>query len=86
MENQELSELRKEIDKIDYQLMPLLDQRAEIVKTMGELKKRYEIPIINGDREREILLKAEGFENKGYIYSVFSKIFEESRRIQEERI
>jgi chorismate mutase / prephenate dehydratase len=82
MENPDISKLREKIDQVDYQLMHLLEQRAEIVKEIGDVKKRYTIPIVNGEREREILSKAYGFENRDYISAVFTKIFEESRKIQ----
>jgi chorismate mutase/prephenate dehydratase len=49
-----LEELRTKIDGIDKHLVELLDDRAEIVKEVGEFKKTNNIPVYQPDREREV--------------------------------
>lgn len=52
-----LSHLRAQIDQIDCDLIRLLDQRAGIVKQVGELKKIQNRKIHDPKREQEILEK-----------------------------
>ena len=52
-----LEELRKQIDKIDIQLVKLLNERARTVIEIGKLKARTGKPIYAPDREKEVLAK-----------------------------
>lgn len=52
-----ISHLRSQIDQIDCHLLQLLDQRAGIVKQVGELKKKQNQTIHDSKREQEILEK-----------------------------
>lgn len=52
-----ISHLRAQIDQIDCHLLKLLDQRAGIVKQVGELKKNQNQKIHDPKREKEILEK-----------------------------
>lgn len=52
-----ISALRSQIDQIDLSLLKLLDQRAGIVKQVGELKKKQNRRIHDPSREQEILAK-----------------------------
>ena len=85
MENDELSQNRKIIDKIDETLMSLLDKRAEIVKIIREIKMKNNLPILNKERENEILEKTKKFDNNEFVNSLFIEIIEKSRKIQEKK-
>lgn len=50
-----LEELRKEIDKLDEELLRLLNSRADLVHEVGEIKKRDSIPIYAPEREDALL-------------------------------
>ena len=52
-----LDELRKRIDKLDDQLVKLLNERARVVEEIGKLKNRTDKPIYAPDREKKILEK-----------------------------
>ncbi len=52
-----LDELRKRIDKLDDQLVKLLNERAQVVEEIGKLKNKTAKPIYAPDREKEILEK-----------------------------
>jgi chorismate mutase/prephenate dehydratase len=52
-----LEELRKQIDKIDNQLVQLLNERASVVIEVGKLKSKADKPIYSPDREKEIFSK-----------------------------
>jgi len=79
---QKISELQKEIDKIDETLINCLDKRADLVIAIGKIKKENNLPIFNKDREKEIFRKIERAKNNRNILRIFKKIIEESRKIQ----
>ena len=48
----QLGILRENIDKVDAELLQLLNQRAELVLKVGELKKANNLAVIHADREK----------------------------------
>ena len=51
-----LEEWRKEIDSIDDEIIRLIQQRAKIVKKIGNLEAKAGLPIIDNDREDSVIL------------------------------
>ena len=51
----DLKEIRKDIDKIDNQLIELFKQRMDCAKEVGIYKQANNIPVLNEGRENEIL-------------------------------
>jgi len=49
-----LGELRIDIDKIDNTILELLNKRAKIAKSVGEVKRECNLPVFNPKREEEI--------------------------------
>lgn len=47
--------MRGEIDRIDMQLLDLLNRRATCAVGIGDIKKKYSLPIFVPGREKEIL-------------------------------
>lgn len=56
-----LAELRVRIDKIDTQIVALLNQRAALAQKIGAEKKREGLKVYEPGRERQVLDKVEGF-------------------------
>ena len=56
--------LRRKIDELDGQIVGLLNQRAEVVKEIGRIKRTGNSPIYAPDREQEVLAKVRGH-NRG---------------------
>lgn len=82
MEN--LEQIRKQIDAIDNQLIELFKQRMDCAKAVGNYKKANNIPILNLQREQEILNEVEA-KGEPYGYSaklLYSNIMELSRALQ----
>lgn len=52
-----LDELRKKIDRIDQQLVQLLNERAKVVVEIGKLKSQTERPVYAPDREKQVMEK-----------------------------
>jgi len=91
---EELKKLRSEIDKIDNEILTLLNKRMEIIKKVGELKNNTNAPIYRPEREKEIIdrltelsKKQNGILNKDEIEAIFLEIFAISRSLErKERI
>lgn len=76
--------LRKEIDDIDNQLIPLLMKRMEIAGQVADYKVKRGIPVLNEEREQQILDNvAEKCGEQGEIIkTVFSATMDASRALQ----
>lgn len=85
-----LDECRKEIDEIDTQIVALLNRRGSIAKEIGMTKARAGLPIIDRQRESEILAKvtrqSEGEVDDAMVMRIYGEILFESRRIQKDAI
>lgn len=84
----DLSELRKEIDQIDDELVRLFCQRMDISSKVADYKKATDSPIYHPGREREILQKVAqkaGPEMENYTRILYSMLFELSRSYQSKR-
>lgn len=80
----DLVELRKQIDEIDSQLIPLLLDRMEVAKGVAQYKVENGIPVLNEKREQEILdnVALKCGEQGDAIKTVFSSIMDASRALQ----
>src|SRR5438874_8859059 len=63
-DNPSLEELRRRIDALDNQIVPLLNARAQIVVEVGKLKQQSGVPIYAPDREKAVLERVRTI-NKG---------------------
>ncbi|KGM98431.1 chorismate mutase [Clostridium novyi A str. 4552] len=61
---EDLKELRDNIDSIDKELIALFQKRMETVLKVAEYKKKNNIPILNSNREDEVIKK-----NSKFIYN-----------------
>lgn len=79
-----LEEIRSEIDNIDKQLLELFKMRMDCARQVGEYKLANNIPILNMERENEILDAVEANGGKyGYAARLlYSNIMELSRALQ----
>lgn len=78
---------RVQIDRIDDEITQLLKQRFDLVKTIGEIKKEIGLPIVDGDREKEIaerIIENTGL-NRVFVKDLMKLIFQESRKQQEQQ-
>lgn len=80
----DLEQLRDGINNIDHQLMELLDKRFELVKQVGEYKKENKLPIVDNDRQKFILEKANNFNNSSSIKKIYQQIFTTSCEVEDE--
>lgn len=81
----ELEILRKKIDEIDKQLLPLFLSRMECTSEVAEYKRKNNMPVLDKKRELEILQnKAEmvGPEKAEAVYNFYSSVMAISRAAQ----
>ena len=57
---QRIAGCRAKIDRLDAQLLALLNQRAQLARRLGHLKKKAKLPLSNQMREREVLVRLFG--------------------------
>jgi chorismate mutase len=81
-----IEDWRNEIDKIDEQLVKLLNQRSNCAIELGRIKRELGLPIYSPDREIEVIAHVTGI-NGGplepeAIRRLFERIIDESRRIE----
>lgn len=82
----DFKELRKNIDKIDDEILNLLDKRMGIVKEIGQLKLKSNVAIYHPKREKEIIYRLIGqnktnITQKG-IEAIYQEIFATSRFLE----
>lgn len=79
----EIEGLREEIDKVDREIVQLLNKRIELVLHIGELKNRDELAVEDLEREKEILSKLCGDKLDGeFLRNIYEVIFRYSKSKQ----
>lgn len=83
----ELSDWRRRIDALNQQLLELLNERAKCAQGIAEIKKKKMLPVLDGERERQVI-EAVLAGNKGplpddSIRRIFECIMAEHRRLEE---
>ncbi|CEG12607.1 Prephenate dehydratase (fragment) [groundwater metagenome] len=73
MDENNLSEYRKRIDKIDAKIGKLVKERIEIVKDVGKLKANFDISVRDEDRINEVYKNF--VENSGLLFDDAKKIY-----------
>jgi len=79
----ELAQLRVEIDQLDSQIALLLASRFELVQEIGKRKSVHHIPVLDPEREQNIIAKvrskAKDADCANFIQKIFEQIFKASR-------
>ena len=80
-----LDNIRKEIDAIDNELVPLLKKRMLCSLKVAEIKREQNLPVLHPEREQAIIDKVSdaGGEFGSYIASVYREIMGVSREAQQ---
>ena len=82
-----IEDCREEIDRIDGELLRLLNRRARLALEIGELKARAGLPVKDEGREREVLSRSSNANSgplgQNSVARIFRRIIRESRRVEE---
>ena len=74
----DLQDCRKQIDRIDSQLMRLFKERMDVVAQVALYKKEHGLPILDAAREQEKLASIDC----PYARKLYATLFELSREYQ----
>lgn len=82
-----LTELRKEIDAVDEQLLLLIDRRVGIAREIGQWKREHDEPVIQAQRYQEVLnhyleLGASKGLSEDLVRAIFEALHKESVRVE----
>jgi chorismate mutase/prephenate dehydratase len=81
-----LQKIRQQIDTIDDQLIKLLNERMELVRQVGEIKRAGNAIIYRPEREKSIIdrleKKSNGLLSRAAIEAIFLEIFAVSRNFE----
>lgn len=82
----DLETLRKEIDRIDAELLPLFLRRMDVCREVAEYKRSVNMPVLDREREQQVLQnKLDRLEDKSRgpeVYEFFSCLMSISRDAQ----
>ena len=82
-----LTQLRRQIDQLDNELLDILAKRMNVSREIGEYKRTHNIPIVQSGRFGDIMssrvmaARSLGMSEE-FMRTVFSAIHEESVRVQ----
>ena len=82
----DIQELRKEIDRIDSEIIRLYGERMETARRIGQYKKEHSLPVTDTEREQEVLKRVSelaGEENAEGARELFRLLMAQSRATQE---
>lgn len=81
-----LEDWRTEIDRIDLEIMNLLQRRIRIVEEIGKVKEQSGLPLVDENREKFIVNRALNARREPLsveaVNCIFNCIIQESRRVQ----
>ena len=85
-----LAECRKNIDRIDLQLLALLNERARVAEIIGTVKRAHAMPVYEPKREEQVYKNI--FENNhgplpaDAVRRIFERVIDEMRNLQKSRM
>jgi len=82
-----MGSLRDEIDRIDEELLTLLNRRTELALTIGRIKHGQHLPVYVPERERAIVARLEAINTgplpNSSIGQIFGSIITQMRELEE---
>ena len=82
----EVTRLRAELDRVNLELLSLLEERGRLVRQVMSVKGRLDMPRRDDSREREmigaLLRAATGVYAAAMLVRIFAAIFEASRELR----
>ena len=85
-EESPLNNLRSEIDRIDEEILDLLNARVRLVLDIGQIKREHKLRIFDPKREstilQRLLLGNSGPLDSESVRRIFERLIDECRRIE----
>ena len=82
---EDIDELRRKIDIIDKKLVFLINERATLSKSIGDLKKKKKIAVFQEEREKSVYEKVENHSkiiSKDDVGKIWKEIIRVCRKVQ----
>jgi len=84
-----IDDYRKEINRLDSELLRIFNERASLALKIGEIKKKQGIPVYDPEREK-LIFETMSIANPGplendAIVRLFERVIDESRRLERVR-
>jgi chorismate mutase-like protein len=81
---EQLAACRQQIDSLDQRIVDLIQQRARVVKEVGEIKRAAHLPVTVPSREQQVVEKAQALSQAGPLPAeavgrIYQKLVEEMR-------
>ena len=83
----DITQLRSDINQIDQELCQLFVRRMAIAAEIAQYKKTHGLPVLDSNREREVLQKVSGFAGEKfapYACSLYQTLMDLSKAYQNE--
>lgn len=82
----DIDAIRREIDRLDDELLQIFNARAALALQIGEIKKERGLPVYDPGREKKIFERIQAansgpLENEAII-RLFERVIDESRRLE----
>lgn len=88
--DERIEELRREIDRIDDEILKWVALRLERVLAVGDYKREHDLELYDPERERRILeriaSRAPAPLDPQSVRRVFERLIDESRRAEQKRM
>ena len=85
-----LTDFRRNIDRLDLQLLALLNERSRVVEKIGAVKQEFALPVYEPRREdevfRNVLEHNSGPLPPEAVKRIFERIIDEMRTLQKTRM
>ena len=81
----DIQELRTQIDRVDDEIVRLYGERMELARQIGQYKKERGLPVLDPERERNLLDRVgekAGKENENGVRELFGLLMAQSRALQ----
>ena len=78
----DIQEMRSRIDRVDDEIVRLYGERMELTREIGRFKRENGIPVLDTERERELLNRVgekAGEENENGVRALFGFLMAQSR-------
>lgn len=59
-DEKKIEELRKEITRLNTEIVEKIAQRVEVAREIGAVKRRYGLPIVDREREKCVIEQVKG--------------------------
>jgi chorismate mutase len=85
-----LDEFRVSIDRIDRDIVALINERTRVVHEIGRVKREAQLPVYEPKREEQVFANITGANqgpiNNDAVRRIFERIIDEMRTIQRNKI